>query len=98
MAGRTRLQVLETEATEETASVQSPTSEDGLRLLLKTTLIALEVLNKRAINALGHAIPLLALGVGLFLWSRVMDSPTPYQLGGLGIYSAFALALIWIRR
>lgn len=102
MAGNPRrIQILQQEEIEETELAPPQTSdaaEKGLGLLLTATLVALNVLNKRAINALGHAIPLLALGVGLFLWSRVMSDPNTYQLIGLGIYSAFALALIWIRR
>ena len=100
MAGKTRLQILQTEEAEETVAQNqtSDAAERGLGLLLTATMVALNVLNKRAINALGHAIPLLALGIGLFLWMRVMENPNIYQLTGLGIYSAFALALIWIRR
>lgn len=59
---------------------------------------ALKVISQRTLIALS-AIEHLLLGSAVFaLWLRIITDPTNTQLIGGSIFSAFILAVIWLRR
>lgn len=58
----------------------------------------LRVFSQRLMLWLGnHTLPLIVLGMGLYLWQQAMTSPSVLQLVGLGLFGAFSLLLILIR-
>lgn len=86
---------------QEPSPTPAPTSsseEKEASVLLSATLLGLRILSQRAVSVAGHLLPLIALALGFGLAWKIMDSPNPYQLTGLAIYSAFALLMIWLRR
>lgn len=76
---------------------REPTEHDGAALAGVITL-ALRVLGERTLLTFHHVFPLLALGTGLALWWKVLDSPTDRQLIGLSLYGLFSFALTWARK
>jgi len=96
-----RLQVLAQEA-EETPPPPPPSPsskpEAAQAALLDILLLALDVLSKRAVVLTGHLLPIIALALGFALAWKIMDNPSVLQLGGMGIYAAFSLTMIFLRR
>ena len=78
------------------APAASATAEDK-SLALDVILLALKVLGQRTMMIAAHAYPVLALGAAFALWWRVMDSPTPFQLTGLGLFGVFLLCMQILR-
>lgn len=97
----TRLEVLETAATtlRPISEPKEPTpTESALSAHLSVILFVLKLLGANTVAVAGHLLPLISVGLGFALWWRIMDNPNAFQLGGLGLYAIFALAMIWIRR
>ncbi len=88
-------------ATETAPQQASQTSEPeamvGVALVDFLSLL-LSVLSQRAILALSHLLPIIALASGFFLWWQVLPDPSDRQLIGVGLYAAFMLALLVVRR
>ena len=61
-------------------------------------MLALKALSQRAVAGLSAVFTGAGLLVGYLLWDKIIAAPTPTQLGALGLYGAFFLALEWIRR
>ena len=109
---RSRFQVLEDEATDlaptpapaappkRTAGAheRADEAESTARSALAFCVLALRVLSLRSVQLAGHLLPLFALATGFALWWRVLPEPSPQQLGGLGLYGAFMLLLIVVRK
>jgi hypothetical protein len=105
MATKTRLQILGEEEVPApptaAAQTQNPTSDTGDKVAVSVVeflKLLLSVLSQRAIMALHHLLPIVALVSGFALWWRVLPEPTEYQLVGLGLYAAFMLAILFVRR
>lgn len=65
---------------------------------MAVAVLVLQVLSQRVVAWLaGHTLPLVALGVAVYLWTKVMDHPDSMQLIGLGMYGIFALLILLIR-
>lgn len=79
------------------ATTTAPSTEEGAAYL-DVILLALKLLGQRTIAALDHALPLLALGTGFWLWLSVMPQPSYPQLGGLALYAAFTLLMLIVTR
>lgn len=109
MASRGHFQVIATEDLPETAAAPSPPSAPsaapptgslhpqavpGTQILL----LLLKVLSQRAVDLAGHLLPVLALAVVGALAFHVIESPTQLQLGLLGVFGTFVLALLWLVR
>ena len=98
MATKTRFAILEDprpELTERTAPTPSEPQESAA---LAVAVLVLQALSTRVTAWLaGHTLPLVSLGIAVFLWVRVMDDPTPNQLVGLGLYATFALLVLLLR-
>jgi len=77
----------------------APTStEPKESAALAVAVLVLQALSARVTAWLaGHTLPLVALAIAIYLWTKVMADPTPYQLIGLGLYAAFALIILLIR-
>ena len=61
-------------------------------------LLALKALSQRALVAFSACFTLLTVASAFALWWRVMPDPTPFQLGGLGLYALFVLAVHMVRK
>ena len=84
---------------EEVADQPAPrTADEATARNMGILLLSLKVASQRAITAVSHLFTLLLCGSALLLWWRVMPEPTPMQLGGLGMYGCFVLAIELIRR
>lgn len=73
-------------------------TESALSAHISVILFLLKILGANTVAVAGHLLPLISIGLGFALYWKIMDAPNAYQLGGLGLYSVFALAMIWIRR
>ncbi len=96
-----RLQIIGEELEKEAppATIPSPpntTSDENA--LLGAILLGLKILSTRSIAVLGHLIPLIAIGSGFALWWSVRENPSVFQLTGLGLYAAFMLLVLLVRR
>ena len=104
MATKTRLQILGEEEVPDpptAAPPQTPTSEAPDKVAVSVVeflQLLLSVMSQRSILALHHLLPIVALVSGFALWWRVLPEPTEYQLVGLGLYAAFMLAILFVRR
>ena len=103
MSTANRLRVLEEEATAEAAPPPPPmpaqtTPTEPSPAVLTIALFVLKALGQRSVAMLNHLLPIIGLSLGFVLWWRIIDNPTPYQLGGLGLYGAFLLLLVLLRR
>ena len=101
MAGRTRFQVLGEDQTDQ-PSPPNPTPISKKADVVTVTAaeyagLALKILSQRTLQLAGHLFPLIALGLGFYLWLS-MPNPTVYQLASLGLYGAFALLMMLVRR
>ena len=63
--------------------------------IIAFTASALRILSERAVNA---ALAFFGLGGALFLWQKVLADPNPAQLGGLGLFAAFVIGILYTRR
>jgi hypothetical protein len=61
-------------------------------------LMALSALAQRTILALASLVDLALAGSVFALWVMVIEQPTTLQLTGLGMYGAFILICLWLRR
>jgi|ERR1700722_14198538 len=68
------------------------------RKATEAVFLALKALSHRALVALAALEHLLLAGSVFALWLTIVPNPTQLQLIGGSIYSAFVLALIWIRK
>lgn len=59
---------------------------------------ALKALSQRAVVALAAVEHLLLSGAVFALWWQISISPTYLQLWAGGLFSAFILAMAWLRR
>ena len=83
-------------ATEQEEAEHAAPAEPSVTL--DVILLALRVLGQRTMAIASHAYPVLALGAAFALWWRVMETPSPYQLVGLGLFGVFLLALQMLRK
>lgn len=60
--------------------------------------LALTALGKRAVVAIGHIYAVLLAGTVFWLFMEVLQAPSILQLIGAGMYAAFILAVIGLRR
>lgn len=104
MAGRSRLTLLAEEpidppaATPAQPAVAPPTSEKAAIDAWALVGLGLRVLSTRAVAAGSHLLTLILAGMGFALWRSVLPNPSVEQLAGLGLYGAFALLILLIRR
>jgi hypothetical protein len=61
-------------------------------------MIALKALSQRTIVALASLVDLALAGSVFVLWVLVIAEPTTLQLVGLGMYGAFVLSALFMRR
>jgi hypothetical protein len=59
---------------------------------------ALKTLSQRTLVAISNTFSLILAGSAFMLWWRALPAPSVLQLVGLGMYSAFILALDFVRR
>lgn len=59
-------------------------------------LLALRALAQRTFTALVNSVSLIGLGAVAALAWRISAAPTGWQLGELGIFAIFVLALRWV--
>lgn len=102
MAGRAGSRLIqlaeETEHDAPAPKAASPTSEQR-SAALSIALLVLQVFSQRVALWLGsHTLPLTITGIGAALWWRVLPQPSLEQLAGLGLYGAFGLLLLLIKR
>ena len=60
--------------------------------------LSLKALSQRALIALSSLVDLLLIAAAFVLWLNVMAEPTVLQLIGVGMYAAFTLLALWMRR
>ncbi len=66
---------------------------------LDLIMLALRALGARALVAAGHIAATAALASVWWLYNEAIPAnPSDHQLVGLGLYSAFTLAVLWVRR
>jgi hypothetical protein len=61
-------------------------------------MMALRALSQRTVVALASLVDLALAGSVFVLWLLVIAQPTQLQLVGLGMYGAFVLICLWLRR
>ena len=76
--------------------IPQPSKVDAASTFMLMT--ALKALSQRAMTALATVEHLLLAGAVFALWWQIASSPTYLQLWVGGLFSAFILAICWIRR
>lgn len=84
-----QFQVVETE--------EAP-SEQGHDVAAQMMALALKALSQKALVALASLFTLAVVASVFTLYWSVLPNPSVLQLVGLGAYSAFVLAVLFIRR
>lgn len=80
-----------------TAAPPVPAATNEFRA--KLIMLIMEALSERLMLWLGrHTLPLVMLAIGYALWRGVIGEPSANQLVGLGLYAAFSLLMLLIRR
>lgn len=83
------------EIPETTATQTSSTEDKALGLLL----LSLKALSQRALIAISSLFTTAAVGSTWWLFDTdIPADPTTHQLIGLGLYGAFVLTVLWLRR
>jgi hypothetical protein len=77
--------------------VQPPPSQN-LDRITGMLMMALRALSQRTVIALASLVDLALAGSVFVLWLLVIAQPTQLQLVGLGMYGAFILICLWLRR
>jgi hypothetical protein len=77
--------------------VQQPSSQN-LDRITGMLMMALRALSQRTVVALASLVDLALAGSVFALWVMVIEQPTTLQLTGLGMYGAFILICLWLRR
>jgi hypothetical protein len=77
-------------------SVQPPSQ--NLDRITGMLMMALRALSQRTVIALASLVDLALAGSVFVLWLLVIAQPTQLQLVGLGMYGAFILICLWLRR
>jgi hypothetical protein len=77
--------------------VQPPSSQN-LDRITGMLMMALRALSQRTVIALASLVDLALAGSVFVLWLLVIAQPTQLQLVGLGMYGAFILICLWLRR
>jgi hypothetical protein len=76
--------------------VQQPSQ--NLDRITGMLMMALRALSQRTVVALASLVDLALAGSVFVLWLLVIAQPTQLQLVGLGMYGAFILVCLWLRR
>lgn len=96
MSTGNRLRVLEeTEEESPPKETSSPLDEARLQAVLTIISTATRVVSERVASLV---LPCIVLILGFILWRQVLDNPNVYQLTGLGIFGAFSVAIVFLRR
>lgn len=78
------------------AAPAAPAAQDQALSLL---LLALKALSQRTIVAIAQLAAVMALAsVWWLFYAALPVDPSVHQLTGLGMYGAFVLAVLWIKR
>lgn len=77
-------------------------AQEAKNQAMRTLITALQVVSQRFTTAVAYAWSasvMAALVASVwYLWLRILNEPDPTKLIGASIYSAFCLAVLWLRR
>jgi hypothetical protein len=78
--------------------VTRPDDPQIVHAYTRMLMMALTAIGQRFILALASLVDLALAGSVFALWVMVIAQPTTLQLTGLGMYGAFVLICLWLRR
>jgi hypothetical protein len=93
-----RLQILSQEQEESDSPAAPPVPAPSSSAVVDLVVLALRLLGTRTIMLGNALLPVVGLSMGFALWWRCLPDPSPFQLTGLGLFGAFFLLLVLVRR